>query len=321
MKAGELETGEVVAGTCNVKAGKRSYWLHLPRNRPYEHLLVMLHGCLQPAGDFAVATGMNSAAATRGWPTLWPEQPASANAMRCWNWFRAKDQRRDGGEAAILGAMIADVCERYGIAPGRVLIAGVSAGAAMASIVAVTYPELIGAVAILSGAPFGAATNVFGALSLMKNGQSDPVALGARAHRVMGARARPIPAMVLHGGQDASVHPHNGMSAAQQWAVTNLLALGQIDRASRLPQPASETAHHEDGRHDAVVVRYQDDDGHTLVEEWRVPKLGHAWSGGSPEATYTDPQGPDATAAVIDFFSHATEQFSSNTSTAVTNKN
>lgn len=314
MKAAESEMGEVVVGTCSVDAGKRSYSLHLPRNGSYEHLVVMLHGCVQPARDFAVATNMNGAAAARGWPSLWPEQPARANLMRCWNWFAAKHQSRDGGEAAILGAMIAEVCERYGIAQGRVLLAGASAGAAMASIIAVTYPELIGALAIHSGAPFGAATNVFAGLSLMKKGHSDPVALGALAHRAMGERAKPIPAMVLHGGQDRAVHPHNGTRAAQQWAVTNLLALGQMDRASMVPQPASETAHHEDGRYDAVVVRYQDDAGRTLAEEWRIPKLGHAWSGGSPEATYTDPRGPDATAAMIDFFSHSTEQFSSSVS-------
>lgn len=308
MKVAEPETGEVIVGTCKIKAGERSYSLHLPRTGSYEHLVVMLHGCVQPAREFAVATNMNAAAAAHGWPTLWPEQPARANLMRCWNWFVPKHQRRDGGEAAILGTMIAEVCERYGIGPGRVLLAGVSAGAAMASIVAVTYPELVGALAILSGAPFGAATNLIGAMSLMKKGDSDPVAMGALAHRAMGERARPIPVMVLHGGQDKTVHPHNGTRAAQQWAVTNLLARGQMDRASRVPQPGSETVHHEDGRHDAVVLRYEDDSGRALAEEWRVPKLGHAWSGGSSEATYSDPGGPDATAAVIEFFSHATEQ-------------
>jgi poly(3-hydroxybutyrate) depolymerase len=41
------------------------------------------------------------------------------------------------------------------------------------------------------------------------------------------------------------------------------------------------------------------------VEEWRIAQLGHAWSGGSAEATYTDPKGPDATAAVLDFFSRS----------------
>lgn len=301
-----METGEVIAGTCNVNAGKRNYSLHLPRAASYEHLVVMLHGCIQPAREFAAATNMNAAAAARGWPTLWPEQPVTANLSRCWNWFVPKHQSREGGEAAILGAMIAEVCKRYGIAQGRALLAGVSAGGAMASIIAATYPELIAALAILSGAPFGSATNLLEAMSVMKKGDSDPVALGALAHRVMGERAKPIPVMVLHGGQDKTVHPDNGTRAAQQWVVTNLLALGQMDRAGTVPQPASETVHHEAGRYDAVVVRYQDDAGRTLAEEWRVPELGHAWSGGSSETTYTDPRGPNATAAVIDFFSSST---------------
>ncbi|HYR27486.1 MAG TPA: hypothetical protein VEU30_03425, partial [Thermoanaerobaculia bacterium] len=53
-----------------------------------------------------------------------------------------------------------------------------------------------------------------------------------------------------------------------------------------------------DGRYDATVITYEN----AHVEEWRIAPLGHAWSGGSPEATYTDPQGPDATAAIVDFF-------------------
>jgi poly(hydroxyalkanoate) depolymerase family esterase len=308
-KTAAPETGQVIVGTCTTDAGERSYSLHVPRSGSCEHLVVMLHGCLQPARDFAVATNMNGAAAARGWATLWPEQPTSANPMGCWNWFVPKHQSRDGGEAAILGAMIVEVCERQGIAPGHVMLAGISAGAAMASILAVTYPELISVLAMHSGTPFGAATDVIGGLTLMKTGDSDPVALGALAHRTMGSRARPIPAMVLQGGADKAVNPGNGTRAAQQWAVTNLLALGFVDQASRVPQPASETVHRESGRYDATVVRYQDDAGHTLAEEWRIPGLGHAWSGGSSEVSYTDPHGPDATAAMIDFFTQATGQF------------
>ena len=104
-----------------------------------------------------------------------------------------------------------------------------------------------------------------------------------------------MPALVLHGGQDAALHPRNGMNLAQQWAVANALTLG---KPPRIPS-TQEMIHREEGRYDATIVTYEG----VQVEEWRIAPLGHAWSGGSAEATYSDPNGPDATKAVIDFFS------------------
>ncbi|MEF3088008.1 esterase, partial [Bacillus altitudinis] len=51
-----------------------------------------------------------------------------------------------------------------------------------------------------------------------------------------------------------------------------------------------------------IRTRYSDRTGQVVLEDWRIRGVGHAWSGGRPEGTYTDPAGPDASRAMLDFF-------------------
>ena len=266
----------------------RAWTLHVPES-PSGTLVAMLHGCVQPAAELAVGTRMNEAAAARGWSVLWPQQAAHANEMRCWNWYLPEHQKRGSGEPEMLATIIRE--RGY----ERVFLCGISAGAAMAATLAANYPELFSAQALHSGLPFGVASTALEGLAVMRSGEGDPDALGALVHRTMGDRARVMPTFVVHGGRDQALHPRNGTNLARQWAVANGLVLG------RTAEPV-ETTHSEEGRYDATAVTY----GGVAVEEWRIEPLMHAWSGGSAAATYTDPQGPDATAAILEFFARAT---------------
>ena len=255
-------------------------------------LLVMLHGCKQDAPDFARGTGMNELAATTPFMVLYPEQLTKANPMRCWNWFDTAHQGRSAGEPALLAALTRLIIARYPVDGARVYIAGLSAGGAMAAIVATHYPELFAALGVHSGLPTGAANNVMSAFQAMR--------LGGQHRKLAGSPAREhrMPTIVFHGSADTTVHPDNSLSIVQ--AATAALTAGGLalhqSEALLSPQPADEKLRQ------AKRSVYRAGDGRSFVEHWSVDGSPHAWAGGNPEGSYTDPQAPGASAAMLAFF-------------------
>jgi len=298
-------TGRVVRGTFRNAAGERPYALHLPdRDVPAggkgRALVVLLHGCTQDADDVARGTRLPARAGERGWMVLLPEQPASSHPRKCWTWYDPGHQGRGAGEPSILAGMIEEVVRTHGGDPGRVYLAGVSAGAAMASLVAAAYPELIAGLALHSGLVYAAAGSVGDALGAMQRGAASPEPHAERAHAAMGPRARVIPTLVLHGEADQVVAPINGAQAARQWFLTNALSRGQpLDTTSG----ATDHVQGEVGGYGVRRSTYRAKDGTPLAHLVLVRELGHAWSGGSAEGTFTSERGPDATMEVLDFFS------------------
>ena len=265
-------------------------------------LVVMLHGCTQDADDFAVGTGMNERARAQGFFVLYPQQGAQANPSRCWNWFEPEHQQRGRGEPALIASLTQAVIQKHGMDASHVYVAGLSAGGAMAVIVAAAYPELFAAVGVHSGLPGGAASNMAQALMVMQSGQVGIVmrATGARSARAAKALLHPqaaVPTIVFHGDQDQTVHPRNG----EQVIAAALGAAASAPNARPLGQARVEQGVSTQGRRYTRSTR-RDEQGQALTEHWLVHGAGHAWSGGHASGSYTDASGPDATQEMLRFF-------------------
>ena len=163
----------------------------------------------------------------------------------------------------------------------------------MAANLVADYPELWAAVALHSGLPAHAARSQPEAIAVMTKGADDPDTLGRAAFIAMGAHARVVPALLLHGGADHLVSPLNLRATARQFAVMNSVAAGApVPEPTALPSSDARCA----GQRWALA------DGRVLAESWRFDGVGHAWSGGDRSGSYTEPAGPDATALVLEFF-------------------
>lgn len=274
-----------IEGSYANSHGSRRYKLFIPSRHAGKPLplLVMLHGCLQDPDDFALGTRMNAIAEEQRIFVLYPEQSEAANQTRCWNWFNAANQRRDQGEPSIIAGMTREMIRSYNVDARRVYIAGMSAGGAMAAIVAATYSDLYAAVGIHSGMPYGAAQNLLAAIAAMKDG----AAIGTRLP------SKGIPLIVFHGDQDNMVNSRNGEQLVSQW-------LGPAP--SRTQDTTTAQAREGNGRA-FTRTRYRDGAGHAVAENWLVHDAGHAWSGGGSAGSFADSSGPDASREMVRFFS------------------
>ena len=282
-------------------AKRMLYWLYLPAKEtlaPWP-LVVMLHGCQQTAPEFAAATRMNALAERKGFAVLYPQQSVASDAHRCWHWYKRATQQGQG-DVEVIADMIAQVRQKHGLDASRTYVAGLSAGAALASIVALRHPALIAAVGLHSAPVYGTTDSAMSAYRAMQHGS--PL---AHRHTVRAlAQAEPafpgMPVMLIHGARDPVVRRINMEQLSEQFEILNAAAITSAEpvvrrypgrTGGRSPRHAHQTSTVYAGRKPLIV-------------KCEVEALGHAWSGGDGSVPFSAPEGPDAALMMWTFFSH-----------------
>jgi poly(hydroxyalkanoate) depolymerase family esterase len=287
--------GTLTSQSYTNSSGTLAYELYVPSTykagTPMP-LVVALHGCTETADVMRQLTGWDQLAEQKGFIVLFPQQSSSNNSFECWNFFQSADMSRGSGEPAVIAGMTQMVQQQYSVDPARTYVAGFSAGGAMSSVMAATYPDIYAAAGIGSGCEYAATATCAGYQS------ANPTSAAQSAYSAMGSYARVMPIVDFQGDQDTTVPPVNATQLIQQWQTTD----GMVAKTTMPTTPTSVSNGTSPGGQTYTVTEYGDGQGHELIQAWVVHGMNHAWSGGSSSEQYSDPSGPDETAAMYAFF-------------------
>nr|WP_253197035.1 PHB depolymerase family esterase [Burkholderia cenocepacia] len=250
--------------------------------------IVMLHGCKQTAESFAAGTRICRLAERAGFAVLFPEQAKTTHAHRCWHWHGDATE----SEAAAVASLVDAIVRRHGFDRDRIYVAGLSAGAGLAAVLALRYPDRFAAVGLHSGPAIAPPSSTMAAMSLMRRGlRDDPIAALDACADV--ASYPGMPALVIHGALDTVVTDRNATQLGIAFARLNRL----VDEHSAI-RVGEQRSYAQD---DADYVDYLKG-GRLVVRVCIVRRLPHAWSGGDPSEPFHSAKGPDATAMFWHFF-------------------
>ncbi len=271
-----------------------AYFLYVPPAQPLagSPVIVMLHGCKQTATEFAQGTRMNQVAARSGMVVVYPQQSRQRQSLRCWRWY-LPDEHRGYAEADAIAALIRSLLRRHKLDRTRVYLAGMSAGAGMASLLALRHPRLFAAIALHSGPVMGNASSISSGMQTMRRGTlNDPLASLEPLAKPIRAGENFLPALILQGQLDRVVAANNGEQLTRQFAYLNGFA---ADAAAHEKQVGADT-NREYMQYDYRRQRK------TIVRYCQIRKIGHAWSGGDARLDFNTADGPNATVLAMQFF-------------------
>ncbi|GAC1348783.1 MAG: hypothetical protein NVSMB19_00600 [Vulcanimicrobiaceae bacterium] len=267
-------------------------------------LVLALHGCLENPDNFEDGTRWFEDAVKNNYVVVMPQHPIGTgtdiNPNGCYKYW--DNHYRGKGEPEVLVGLVRAVAATDRIDAGRIYVAGMSSGAAMATALGADYPDVFAAVAAHSGTEYQPCVtdNVFECFVDLttKNASQNPALSGRAAYGQSGARI--APEILIHGDVDTVVDPYN-----LDYAVRSIATMYD-GIASRGTFPGTITSAPQKQDTGAVAGGYAYDHfvaANGNLEWYVVHGMNHSWSGGVNEPAsnasngnnYNDPKGPPAT--------------------------
>jgi poly(hydroxyalkanoate) depolymerase family esterase len=262
------------------------YGLYIPgglRDDECAPLIVVLHGCRQRALSFSVASGWVAHADQARVRLLCPDQRRFSNLLRCWNWFDPYAQR-GLGELQVVMSMIDEVARSVSVDARSIAAVGISAGGALAALLAFHYPGRFRAVATVAAPPLLGNYNLQSPKLVMQHGLARDPALS------LGAATTACAALtIIHGREDTVVNPRCSEQLLAQAAESYRRARIETERSERSDASASE-----------AVTEYRAG-GSLVLRRIEISSLGHAWTGGPGGHPFCERAGPALTAMCAQF--------------------
>jgi len=230
-------------------------------------LVIAMHGCTENATSFSQQSGWNKLANLHKFYVVYPEQQAINNSELCFNWFDTTDIRKNVGEALSIMQMIEYMKSKYSIDTNAIYVTGVSAGGEMSAVMMAVYPATFVSGAIMSGGPYGAATNATEALDAMDGlVTNSPAGWGALVRNQNPGFTGSYPHLaVFQGTADLVVDTTNTTQLIRQW--TNL------DHANQIIDSTNNSFQ---GNSNVQLTIYNDSSSVPVVYHYKITGMPHA---------------------------------------------
>ena len=240
-------------------------------------LVVALHGCSQTASQFATSTKLNKMAEKYNFIVIYPQQATTRQVIMCWSFFSSTS--RNSTEPKMIVNMVNQVKSQYSIDDEQVFVCGCSAGGAMASTLALCYPDVFAAASVTSGLMYNSCNMMTYATAMLYGSSNSPTSTGRSAYSAAGSKAHVIPIITFHGMYDTTVNVVNSYQIMTQFGTFNDLADdGTLNSSIRGDSDKQTTTF--------TYIHYEhyDANGDVIMERYVVNELdgiyAHVWNGG-----------------------------------------
>lgn len=266
-------------------------------------LVVALHGCSQTASQFATSTKLNKMAEKYNFIVIYPQQAVTRQVIMCWSFFSSTS--RNSTEPKMIVNMVNQVKSQYSIDDSKVFVCGFSAGGAMASTLALCYPDVFAAASITSGLMHNSCNMMTYATAMLYGSSNSPTTTGRSAYSSAGTKAHVIPVITFHGLTDTTVNVVNSYQIMTQFGTFNDLADDGVLNSSIRGDSDKQTT-------TPTYIHYEhyDANGDVIMERYVVSELAgiyaHVWNGGDGISYNNAASTIDQTELMLEFWFRTT---------------